>query len=149
MTLSQGRIWALYVAGGLVLTGGVVAGVLTSRSGPTAAPNSGPTPPSSITVSAPGTPSPVYPQPHSTAATPERSCAAVVAVDAQNVSRQFVLAVGEAYAATPQSRQCSAASVEAYSEVKKQTYRMECVPAAETVRCTGGQSAVIIFRPAS
>lgn len=149
MTLSQGQVWALYVAGGLVLTGAVAAGALANRSDPPVASNPGPTPPSSITVSIPGTPSPVYPHQSSTSGSPERSCAAVVAVDAENVSRQFVLAVGEAYAATPQSRQCAAASVEAYSEFKKQSYRMECVPAAQAVRCTGGESAVIVFRPAS
>jgi hypothetical protein len=147
MTLSQGRVWAFYVAGALILSGGVAAGVVTSRSGETATPDPGPPPPPSITVSAPGIPSAVYPHQSRVTASPGPSCSSVTAVDAENVSRQFVLAVGEAYAATSQSRRCQPATVVAYSEVKERDYTMDCAPAAEMVRCTGGRSAVIIFRP--
>lgn len=148
MTLSPGRLWAAYVAAGLTLGGGVGIGVLANHNGEASMPDAEPSPPSSIRVSIPSAPTSVYPQ--SQPASDEdarRSCDSVTAVDAENVSRQFVLSVGEAYAGTPQSSQCQAATVVAYSEARKREYTMDCVPAAEMVRCTGGQSAVIVFRP--
>lgn len=149
MTLSPGRLWAAYVAAGLTLSGGVGAGVLMNHNGESPTSDAEPPRPSSVRVSIPGAPTSVYPQPGPTSEVPPPSCSSVTAVDAENVSRQFVLAVGDAYAGTPQSSQCQAASVVAYSEAKKREYSMKCVPAAEMVRCTGGESAVIVFRPGS
>lgn len=145
MTLTPGKLWAVYVAAAVLLCAGVAAGVLMHhRDGP---PQSTRTPPpsgSAVRVGTPAAPTAVYPQPQKPA-TP--SCSSVTAVDAQNVSRQFVLAVGNAYAATAQARQCQAATVVAYSDVKDQDYTMACVPESSLVKCTGGQSAVIVFRP--
>ena len=75
-------------------------------------------------------------------------CTSVTAVDAENVSRQFVIAVGDAYTATPQARLCQAATVTAHSDMKDQDYSMTCTPVeASKVKCTGGALAVIVFRP--
>lgn len=149
MTLSPGRLWAAYVAAALTLGGGVGAGVLMNPNGEAQAPDASPPPPTSIRVSIPSAPTSVYPQSRPTAAETPPSCSSVTAVDAENVSRQFVLAVGDAYAETSQSTQCQAATVVAYSEARKREYSMTCVPEAAMVRCTGGDSAVIVLRPSA
>ncbi len=102
-----------------------------------------------VRVNNPIPPAQVYPQTQTPGVWPGSppSCSSVTAVDAQNVSRQFVLAVGDAYAASPQSRQCQAATIVAHSEVKNQDYTMVCAPVPPQIRCTGGQSAVVVFRP--
>ncbi|MCV7286015.1 hypothetical protein H7J87_11805 [Mycolicibacterium wolinskyi] len=145
MALTPGKLWAVYVIAAVLLCGGVTAGVLMNHKTETPPASQPPPPPSSaIRVGTPATPSSVYPQPQQPAAP---SCRSVTAVDAQNVSRQFVLAVGNAYAETPEARQCQAATVVAHSDVKDQDYTMTCVPESSLVKCTGGQSAVIVFRP--
>lgn len=145
MSLTPGKLWAVYVSAAVLLCGGVTAGILMNHSGEPPRSSQAPAPPNSaIRVGTLPTPSAVYPQTQQPA-TP--SCSSVTAVDAQNVSRQFVLAVGNAYAATAQARQCQPASVVAHSDVKNQDYTMACAPESSLVKCTGGQSAVIVFRP--
>ncbi len=145
MTLTPGKLWAVYVTAAVLLCVGVAAGVLMHHKDAPPQPSQMPPPSGSVVrVGTPAAPSAVYPHLQKPAAP---SCGSVTAVDAQNVSRQFVLAVGNAYAATAQARQCQAATVVAFSEVKEQDYTMACVPESSLVKCTGGESAVIVFRP--
>lgn len=145
MTLTPGKLWAVYVTAAVLLCAGVAVGVLVHHKDAPQQPSQTPPPSGSVVrVGTPAAPSAVYPHPQKP---PAPSCSSVIAVDAQNVSRQFVVAVGNAYAATAQARQCQSATVVAHSDVKDQDYTMACVPESSLVKCTGGQSAVIVFRP--
>lgn len=150
MPISSGKLWAAYVGAAAVLAAGVSVGVFMNRSDhQPLATTTGTQRSSAVRFNTPVPPSQVYPQMQNSGPWPGTppSCSSVTAVDAHNVSRQFVIAVGEAYAASPQARQCLAATVVAHSEVKNQDYTMVCTPAPPQVRCTGGQSAEIVFRP--
>lgn len=147
MTLTPGRLWAVYVAAGIVLAAGVVAGVLRHHHDTRPPPSSAPSA-VHVQVKTPVAPSPVYPQVQAPSDDQRPiGCSSLTAVDADNVSRQFVIAVGNAYTATPQARQCQAALVVAHSDIKNQDYTMACAPESSQIKCTGGQSAVIVFRP--
>ena len=148
MTLSPRTLWAVYAGAGVLLAAGVVAGVLMHHQD---APPARPAAPSTaaVKVRAPVAPTLVYPQ-EQTPDGGQRSsvCTSVTAVDAENVSRQFVIAVGDAYTATPQARLCQAATVTAHSDATNQDISMTCAPVeAPKIKCTGGHLAVIVFRP--
>ncbi|MGB8404039.1 MAG: hypothetical protein WCE30_08250 [Mycobacterium sp.] len=150
MTLTPGKLWAVYVGTGVLLAGGVVVGVLTHRQdAPSASPAAPPSAP--VKVSAPAAPALVYPQQQNPdGGQKSLVCTSLTAMDADNVSRQFVIAVGNAYTATPQARLCQAATVVAHSEIMNQDYSMACALfESSQIKCTGGLLAVIVFRPSA
>lgn len=148
MMLTPGKLWAVYIGAGVLLASGVVAGVLSRHPDvPSAHPVASPTAP--VKVSDPGPPTLVYPQEQNPDGGQRSTvCTSLTAVDADNVSRQFVIAVGHAYTATPQARRCQPVTVVAHSDATNQDYSMACALVESTqIKCTGGQLAVIVFRP--